>query len=63
MALSGSVATNSSSNRSVTVEWSATQDVSKNTSKISWKIVGSGSATGWVRVSELRLTIDGSQEY
>ena len=63
MALSGSVTTSSSSNRSVTVNWTATQDVSKNQSKISWKIVGSGSASGWVRVSELRLTIDGSQEY
>lgn len=63
MALSGSVTTSSSSNRSVTVNWSATQDIAKNQSTISWKIVGSGSATGWVRVSELRLKIDGSQEF
>lgn len=63
MALSGSVTTSSSSNRSVTVNWTATQDIAKNQSTISWKIVGSGSNTGWVRVSELKLTIDGSQEY
>lgn len=63
MALSGSVTTSSSSNRSVTVNWSATQDIAKNQSTISWEIVGSGSNTGWVRVSELRLKIDGSQEF
>jgi len=63
MALSGSVTTSSSHNRSVTVNWSATQDISKNQSKISWEIVGSGSGSGWVVVSELRLKIDGSQEF
>lgn len=63
MALSGSVTTSSSSSRSVTLNWSATQNVANNTSTISWSLVGSGSSTGWVVVSELRVTIDGSQEY
>lgn len=63
MALSGSVTTSSSYSRSVTLNWSATQSVANNTSTISWSLVGSGSSTGWVVVSELRVTIDGSQEY
>lgn len=63
MALSGSVTTSSSSSRSVTLNWTATQSITNNTSTISWTLVGSGSASGWVRVSELRVTIDGSQVY
>lgn len=63
MALSGSVTTSSSNSRSVTLNWSATQSVANNTSTISWSLVGSGSASGWVRVSELRVTIDRSQVY
>lgn len=63
MALSGSVTTGSYSNRSVTLNWTATQSVANNTSTISWELVGSGSSSGWVVVSELRVTIDGSQAY
>lgn len=63
MALSGSVTTNSSYERSVTLNWNATQSIANNTSTISWKLVGSGSANGWVRVSELRVNINGSQVY
>lgn len=63
MALSGSVTTSSSYSRSVTLNWSATQSVANNTSTISWSLVGSGSASGWVIVSELKVTIDGSQVY
>ena len=63
MALSGSVTTSSNSSRSVTLNWSATQSIANNTSTISWELVGSGSSTGWVVVSELRVAIDGSQEY
>lgn len=63
MALSGSVTTSSSSGRSVTLNWSATQSIANNTSTVSWTLVGSGSASGWVRVSELRVTINGTQVY
>lgn len=63
MALSGSVTTTSSYNRSVTLSWSASQSVANNTSTISWTLKGSGSASGWVRVSELRVKINGSQVY
>lgn len=63
MALSGSVTTSSSSNRSVTLSWTATQSIANNTSTISWTLKGSGSASGWVQVSELKVTIDGSQVF
>lgn len=63
MALSGSVTTTSSDNRSVTLSWTATQSVANNTSTVSWSLAGSGSSTGWVRVNEIRVTINGSQAY
>ena len=63
MALSGSVTTGSYSNRSVTLKWTATQNVANNTSTISWELVGSGSSSGYVVVSELKVTIDGSKAY
>lgn len=63
MALSGSVTTSTSSGRSVTLNWTATQSVANNKSTISWELVGSGSASGWVVVSELRVKFDGSQAY
>lgn len=63
MALSGSVTTSSSNGRSVTLNWSATQSVANNTSTISWSLVGSGSGSGWVRVSELNVVINGTQVY
>lgn len=63
MALSGSVTTTSHTGRSVTLNWNATQNISNNTSTLSWELVGSGSGSGWVVVSELRVTINGTQEY
>ena len=63
MALSGSVTTSSSSGRSVTLSWTATQSVANNTSTISWTLKGSGSAGGWVVVSEIRVKIAGAQVY
>ena len=63
MALSGSVTTGAYSNRSVTLNWSATQDIANNRSTISWNLKGSGSYSGWVRVSEVRIKINGSQVY
>jgi len=63
MALSGSVTTSSSKGRSVTLNWSASQSIANNTSTVSWSLVGSGSFSGWVQVSEIRVTINGSQQY
>lgn len=63
MALSGSVTTGAYSDRSVTLSWSASQNVANNTSTISWTLKGSGSYSGWVRVSEIRIKINGSQVY
>lgn len=64
MALSGSVTTSADSNgRSVTLYWDATQSVSNNQSTISWSLEGSGSYGGYVVVSEIRVTIDGSEVY
>ena len=63
MALSGSVTTTTSYSRSVTLSWTATQSVANNQSTISWVLKGSGSASGWVQVSEIKITINGSQAY
>lgn len=63
MALSGSVTTTTSYSRSVTLSWTAKQSVANNQSTISWVLKGSGSASGWVQVSEIKITINGSQAY
>ena len=63
MALKGSVTTGEYSNRSVTLSWTATQSISNNTSTIKWTLKGSGSYSGWVRVSEIRIKIAGKQVY
>ena len=64
MALSGSVTTTEYKGRSVTFNWTAKQDITNNTSTISWNLTGSGSYTsGYVVVNELRVTIDGSEAY
>mgnify|MGYP001043268249 CR=1 FL=1 len=63
MALSGSVTTTSSHGRSVTLNWTANQNISTNTSTISWELIGSGTASGYVTVNELRIIINGTQVY
>ena len=63
MALSGRVTTTSKEGRSVTLKWSATQSISANKSTVSWTLEGSGSASGYVIVGELRGTINGKQAY
>ena len=63
MALSGSVVTTSCEGRSVTLKWTATQSIDNNTSTIAWSLVGSGSAGGYVQVSEVRIKIDGTEVY
>ena len=38
-------------------------DIANNKSTIKWTLKGSGSYSGWVRVSEVRIKIDGSQVF
>ena len=68
MALSGSVSTSaytadSGSQWKVVLNWSATQSVTDNTSKISWDLKVSTGSGGYIVVSELRVTIDGEEVY
>lgn len=67
MALSGSVTTNAYTyqgiSRSVTLSWTATQNINTNSSTISWELRGDGSTAGSMYVSEIRITIDGVQAY
>lgn len=67
MALSGSVTTSAYTSgnvsRSVTLNWTATQSVSTNKSTVSWSLVGAGSQSGYMVVSEIRITINGSEVY
>lgn len=63
MALKGSVTTGAYSDRSVTLSWTATQSIANNKSTIKWTLKGSGSYSGWVRISEVRIKIDGKQVY
>lgn len=63
MALSGSVTTTSSHNRSLRLSWTASQDNVNNMSTISWTLKGSGSASGFIKVHTVKVTIDGSIVY
>jgi hypothetical protein len=49
MASSGSITTNESSGRSITLSWTqSSQNIANNTTTIKWTLKGSGSASGWV---------------
>ena len=62
MALSGSLTTNAyNGQRSLTLNWSATQNISANTSTISWTLVGSGPATSYYMSGNFKAIIDGAQ--
>jgi hypothetical protein len=67
MALSGSVSTTAYNdgkvNRYLTLSWTATQNVANNSSTVSWRLWCDGLKDYYVEVSEVRVTIDGSQEY
>lgn len=63
MALSGSITTGEMSGRSLSFQWTATQNVSTNQSTISWKIVATGSYSGGVSVHEITVKINGAQVY
>lgn len=64
MASSGSITTNESSGRSVTLSWSQTsQSIEKNTTTIKWTLKGSGSASGWVMSGGFKAVINGTTVY
>lgn len=61
MASSGSFTTTASSNRSLKFSWEITsQSVANNTTTISWKVEGAGSASGYVKGGGLYVKINGS---
>lgn len=69
MALSGSVSTNAWTSSSsgntwrVVLNWTATQNVENNISTISWNLKVSTASSQYVIISELRVTIGGTQVY
>lgn len=64
MASSGSITTNASQGRSLTLSWSlSSQSVADNYSNISWKLKGDGSASGWVMAGGFKAVINGTTVY
>lgn len=62
MALSGSLTTNAYNGvRSLTLNWSATQNISANTSTINWTLIGSGSGSSYYMTGPTKVVIDGAQ--
>lgn len=61
MASSGSFTTTASEGRSLKFSWEiSSQSVANNTTTISWKLVGSGSASGMVKGGGIYVKINGS---
>ena len=64
MANSGSATTGSSHGRSATFEWwYISHSIEENYTKIGWKVVGSGTASGYVKSGPFNLWINGTQHY
>lgn len=63
MALNGSVTSSAYSNRSVTLTWSATQNIAGNYSTISWTLKGSGSASSWYNSAPFKVKINGESVF
>lgn len=61
--LSGSFDTKSKNNRYLTFSWSATQDIAKNQSTISWQLKCNGTATNYNMSAPFSVTIDGEEVY
>ena len=60
MALSGSLNTSGYSGRYLEFSWSATQDTSKNQSKITWSLYGRGEGgAGYYKAAPITVVIDG----
>ena len=64
MALSGSVSSSTYDSVGIKLTWSATQDVAKNQSKISWTLKSYGrKSTEWWMAGNFKVVIDGSTVY
>ena len=64
MASSGSITTNESSGRSITLSWTqSSQNIANNTTTIKWTLKGSGSASGWVMSGGFKAVINGTTVY
>ena len=64
MALSGSVKTSTYGSMGLIFSWSATQNVSKNQSTISWNVKSFGQASNfWYMAGNFKVVIDGSTVY
>lgn len=64
MALSGSFNTTAYNGvRYLTFSWTATQNVTNNTSTISWKLVGAGTGTGYYMAGNFKVVINGETVY
>ena len=61
--LSGSFNTTAYSGRYLTLSWTATQDIAKNQSTISWSLKGAGSASGYYMAGNFKVVIDGATVY
>lgn len=63
MALSGNLSTGEYQGRSISFQWTATQNVNTNQSIISWKVVATGSYASGIRVHEIMAKINGEVVY
>jgi hypothetical protein len=61
--LSGSFNTTAYSNRYVTFSWTATQDVTANTTTISWTLKGGGSQSQYMMAAPFKVVIAGDTVY
>lgn len=63
MALSGTVNTSSYQGRYVSLTWTATQDISKNQTKISWTLKGAGEASSsWYNSGPFYVNVGGTEK-
>lgn len=63
MALSGNLSTGEYQGRSISFQWTASQNVNTNQSIISWKVVATGSYASGIRVHEIMAKINGQIVY
>lgn len=63
MALSGSKNTNSYDGRYYTLSWTATQNISNNTSTISWTLTANGGNSSWYAERTCQVLINGSSVF
>ena len=61
---SGSITTNASYNRSITLSWSKVHtDIKGNYDDINWTLKGSGTGLGWIKAGNFKVIIAGEQVY